>query len=133
VDEALARREPGMVLELPFGYRDGFGMRGRFDEVALLGQTVHRKPIVGGFLARVPPAVDDLYQHNVTIDSFRRISAGQNAAGPSCEHALADLRAAGVRYVIVAASYSQSVKGLPLVRLLDEGGQALYELGSDCP
>jgi hypothetical protein len=133
VDEALMRRVPGVVLELPFGYRDGFGMRGRFDESALLGQAVHRNPIAGGFLARLPPAVDDLYLRNETIDSFRRFSAGQDAVRPSCQRALADLRAAGVRYVIVAASYSQSVQGLPLVRLFDDGEHLLYELGSDCP
>ena len=132
-DEALSRRESGAVLELPFGYRDGFGMRGRFDETALLGQTVHHKPIVGGSLSRVPRAIDDLYRRNQTIDSFRRFSAGQDAVYPSCEQALADLRAAGVRYLIVAASYPQSVKFLPLVRLLDDEEPSLYELGTECP
>jgi len=58
VYHALATREPGTVLELPFGYRDGFGVHGAFDDARMLYQTVHRHPMAGGFVARLSPRID---------------------------------------------------------------------------
>ena len=48
------RRERGAVCELPLGIRDGFGEHGSFDDRVLFYQTIHRRPLVGGFVARLP-------------------------------------------------------------------------------
>jgi len=41
------------VLELPTGVRDGTSSLGDFNPSAQYFQTVHRKPLVGGYLSRV--------------------------------------------------------------------------------
>ncbi len=50
------RDAPGKfaVLELPFGLRDGTVFLGDSDSRQLLAQTVHRRPIVAGEVARLP-------------------------------------------------------------------------------
>ena len=42
------------VLEIPAGVRDGTRGLGRPDAMRLLGQTVHRKPMVEGMVSRLP-------------------------------------------------------------------------------
>jgi hypothetical protein len=43
------------VLELPFGVRDGTTSVGNFTARTQFFQTVHEKPLIGGYLSRVPP------------------------------------------------------------------------------
>ena len=45
---------PGAVLELPLGIRDGFGEYGVLDSRVQDHQTLHEKPLVGGFVSRMP-------------------------------------------------------------------------------
>ena len=48
--DVLARQTgPGSVCELPIGLRDGFGELGRLDMRVLYYQTLHGRPITGGF------------------------------------------------------------------------------------
>ena len=53
-DVLAENRRPGAVLELPVGFRDGFGERGWMDPMGLYYQTIHQRPMIGGFLARLP-------------------------------------------------------------------------------
>src|SRR5258707_831865 len=51
-DVLLRQSEPGAVCELPIGLRDGFGETGIFDSRTLWYQTIHKRPMTGGFVAR---------------------------------------------------------------------------------
>ena len=50
---AAVRDDSVRVLELPFGVRDGTRSVGNFTARSQYFQTVHRKPLVGGYLSRV--------------------------------------------------------------------------------
>jgi hypothetical protein len=67
---------PGAVLELPFGFRDGFGEAGHFDSQVLLNQTVHGRPILGGFVGRLSPVLRARYLADPVIESLLTASAG---------------------------------------------------------
>jgi hypothetical protein len=74
------------VLELPTGVRDGTFSVGDFSALAQFYQTVHHKPLVGGYLSRVSrrrvrqfrelPVLDAL----VTLSEARPLTAEQRAA-----------------------------------------------------
>jgi hypothetical protein len=129
-------RIPGAVCELPLGTRDGFGESGKFDARVLYYQTVHERPILGGFVARLPPAVTERYQAMPIVGPLLRLSGG----GPlSHEHldadrqrAAAELTALGVRYVVVDQhTASQDLKTyvdrvLPLRLIARTEDRALY-------
>ncbi len=50
---AAVRDDSVRVLELPFGVRDGTRSVGNFSARSHYFQTVHRKPLIGGYLSRV--------------------------------------------------------------------------------
>lgn len=45
---------PLAVLNVPFGLRDGLASYGRFSPLAMLHQTFHGKPLMGGYVSRLP-------------------------------------------------------------------------------
>jgi hypothetical protein len=107
VYEALRdRTEPGVVCELPLGVRDGFGVRGTFDERVLFYQTIHRRPLVGGFVARLPTSVAAAYEADPLIADLLRLSSAGAAADvdrepPSADVVAASLRASGIRWIVI--------------------------------
>jgi hypothetical protein len=88
------------------GIRDGFGETGAFDERALLHQTIHGHPIVGGFLARVPSSLKKKYAEMPVVRSLLAMSDGHSGVD-AADAALgrdtrADaLRQAGVRFIVL--------------------------------
>jgi hypothetical protein len=63
------------VLELPFGLRDGTQSIGNFTARTQFYQTMHQKPIVGGYLSRVSrKRIRDTRRHKV-LDALIRLSA----------------------------------------------------------
>ena len=54
LDALLRDPGAGAVLEVPMGLRDGFGETGMLDPNAMWLQTIHERPIAGGFVARLP-------------------------------------------------------------------------------
>lgn len=51
------------VLEIPFTVRDGFRYIGFVHAIQpMAGQLIHKKPIIGGYMARVPGEVFDYYK-----------------------------------------------------------------------
>jgi hypothetical protein len=50
---AAERDDTVRVLELPFGVRDGTRSVGNFTARSQFFQTVHRKPLIGGYLSRI--------------------------------------------------------------------------------
>jgi hypothetical protein len=130
---------PGAVCELPLGIRDGFGETGTFDAAIMLNQTVHERPILGGFVARLPPSVVRSYRALPVVASFLRLSSGGKLSDEA--HADADrarstdqLAALGVRYVVVDARAASPdlrqyvERALTLRRLGEEAGRVFYEV-----
>jgi hypothetical protein len=66
----------GPVAELPLGIRDGFGEQGRLDHAALYHQSVHGRPMVGGFVARLSPSLRSRYLNEPIISSLLKLSGG---------------------------------------------------------
>jgi hypothetical protein len=131
------RTEPGVVLELPLGIRDGFGVRGTFDERVLFYQTIHGRPLVGGFVARLPTNVAAAYEADPLIaDLLRLSSAGAGTdvdrEPPSADVVAASLRANGIRWIVVDRERASSrllkyvEELLPLTSVAQDGERWLY-------
>ena len=132
-----ARPEPGAVCELPLGLRDGFGEVGRFDARTMFNQTIHGRPMVGGFVARLPPGVLSAYRANPLMAGLLRLSS-ETAEGadaqplPDGPAAAAILRRDGIRFVVLDRStaspaltdYVEHV--LPLDLVAQDGHRSLY-------
>ena len=131
------RPERGAVCELPLGIRDGFGEQGAFDDRVLFYQTIHGRPLVGGFVARLPRAVVEAYDGDPLLAGLLRLSARDHAVEstqplPDRQLAADRLREDGIAFVVLnretasgaLADYVDRV--LPLARVADEGGRSLY-------
>lgn len=128
----------GAVCELPLGLRDGFGDSGSLDEAVLLHQTIHERPIVGGFVARLPPAITRSYEKAPVIASLLRLSSGGKlsdldvALTPS--EAAAALTSAGIAFIVLdtrraSAELTEYVQSkIALRRVAEEDGRIFYEV-----
>jgi hypothetical protein len=112
--------------------RDGFGERGLLDAEVLLGQTIHAHPLVGGFLARLPPRVWSWYEQNEPYRTLLALSAGESpAALRSCEQVIDGLRAGSVDFVVLYPSRATTavtayVTRLPLRRIAHDDHRVLF-------
>jgi hypothetical protein len=93
------------VLDRPCGSRDGFGEIGRLDHRTLYYQTIHGKPIAGGFVARLPGPLAERLQASPFVRVLLQLSEG-GAVEPGLRDtgiaaARATLRERGVRYVVL--------------------------------
>ena len=127
----------GVVCELPLGLRNGFGEKGQLDHRVLFYQSIHQRPIIGGFAARLPPSVENSYMRIPVIDTLMRLSAGErlearDASAPS--DVIADLRASSIRWVVLnrqtappdLVRYVERV--LPLKLIEEQDDRALYSV-----
>jgi hypothetical protein len=136
--EALRMRtEDGNVCELPLGLRDGFGERGTFDEGVLFYQTLHGRPLVGGFVARLPASVAAAYEADPLISYLLGLSndgtaAASDAEPPSADVATTSLRANRIRWIVLdrqraSARLLEYAEGrLPLTLVAQDGERSLY-------
>jgi hypothetical protein len=134
VYERLAALPAGAVLEVPFGIRDGFGEDGVMDVATMYYQTIHGKPLAGGYVSRMPPAVKARYDA-MPFDTLLALSAGRlpKEPLPTGEAAASRLAALGIRYVVVNAGTAGRavrafVASMPLTLLADDGNRQLYRL-----
>jgi hypothetical protein len=131
------RGEAGAVCELPIGIRDGFGERGSFDDRVLYYQTIHQRPLVGGFVARLPRAVALAYERDPLLAGLLRLSERDgaiDAARPLPDRQLAAdrLRKNGIAFVVLNRSTASPTlteyveRVLPLTLVAQEGERSLY-------
>ena len=129
----LASLPAGAVLELPIGMRDGFGEEGRFDPNVLYYQTLHGKPLAGGYISRLSPAVRDTYRRS-PFGTLLRLSAGQ-PFDPLHDADVLTLRnflvGIGIRYVVVNRTLSGSelleyVGRMSMTRIEMDGQRQLF-------
>lgn len=128
----------GILLELPIGLRDGFGVRGQLDHRVLFYQTRHEMPVTGGFAARLSPNVVAAYDADPLFSALLRLSDStadeQHVSLPDRETAAAILRSRGIRFVMLnleTAPFSlvRYVQGvLPLIEVARQGERVLYEV-----
>ena len=135
--DVLAQQSaPGAVCELPMGLRDGFGAIGRFDSRVLLYQTIHGRPITGGFVARLPPRLVDAYTHDAVLGPLLRLSGGTplgDERPPAAAAAAEALLAANIHYLVLNRATSPAdliayVRTLPLRLLAEDDERSLYEI-----
>jgi hypothetical protein len=131
------RPERGAVCELPLGVRDGFGELGALDHRVLFYQTIHGRPLVGGFVARLPPSVLDAYRADPLISALLRLSAptgdsDTSVPSPDRQSAATLLRRDGIRFVMLnratapPALFDYVVHDLPLTLISEDGERSLY-------
>jgi hypothetical protein len=133
------RPEPGTLCELPMGIADGFGQLGALDPRELFYQTIHRRPIAGGMISRLPLSVRRLYESDPILSALMRLSephASVDAGSlPNRQQALEALRANHVGFVVLnrAAASPELVeyveKILPVKLIEQEGSRVLYVVG----
>jgi hypothetical protein len=103
--DEITSASAGAVLELPLGLRDGFGETGTFDHEALFYQTIHQKPIAGGFIARLPPSVKQRYDSEpvfrALLDLSSRPTSGAAARMPDRSEVREFLITQQFAYVVV--------------------------------
>ena len=127
---------PGVVCELPLGLRDSFGEHGRFDSRVLWYQTLHERPMTGGFVSRLPPRVIEGYRDSPILGSLVRLSGGSplnDEAIPVRSDAAVALKAMKIRYFVVDTEASppallEYVRALPVRQLGSDAGRTLYVL-----
>jgi hypothetical protein len=78
------RPERGALAELPLGLGDAFGDVTPFDRRTLVCQAIHERPIVGGFVTRLPPSVLAAYRADPLIAAWLLLS-GAPAVGSDGE------------------------------------------------
>jgi hypothetical protein len=115
VYDRLAAREPGALLEIPFGLRDGFHMIGDERTVQMYYQTIHHKEILGGLVSRPAKDLFAYFQSEpVASDLLTMMEAGATAA----PRAHADRVTAArfltefeIRYVVIWPEYRSTLVG----------------------
>ena len=65
------------MLEVPVGIRDGLSSHGNFSAVAQYYQTLHERPLIGGYLSRVPETEIRATRRRVVYGSLMRLSEGE--------------------------------------------------------
>lgn len=131
------RPEPGAVLELPVGIRDGMFARGFLDHRILAYQIIHRRSLVGGFVARLSPTVISGYAADPLIDGLLSLSEHSRATTrplPDREQAAELLAKNGVAFVVLnrehapPAPVEYAERVLPLAVVATEGPRTLYRV-----
>lgn len=138
-----AEDERGRLLELPTCIRDGTSSLGDFNASSQFFQTVHRRPLVGGYLSRVSEARKRASRRSPVLGALLQLSAGAAALPPgSIEAARAGrerfLARTCVRYVLVdrhRASAALRAFAIDVLRLTPLHEDDDYELmaPSDAP
>ena len=130
----------GAICELPLGLRDGFDEIGSFDSAVLLHQMIHERPIVGGFIARLPPGITQTYQRMPVIQSLLRLSSGTDPVAQDLTltptQAANALASSGIAFIILdtrrasAALIEYVRSNIELRQIAEEDGRVFYEVMS---
>ena len=135
---ARVASEPGdvRVLELPVGVRDGTSSVGNFTARSQFYQTVHGKPLIGGYLSRVSRRRVEELREEPVLDALVTLSEGGSLdaarARALVERGPAFMQRAQIAFVVIDQSRSSrelrelAVRALGLRRIDGEGALDLY-------
>ena len=87
-DRIAADPRPIRVLTLPFGLRDGTSSYGNYMALTQFYQTVHEKPLVGGYLSRLPGRGVEPYRRSYRWSVLMDLSAGRWVSPERMERAI---------------------------------------------
>jgi hypothetical protein len=125
------------VLALPFGLRDGLSSYGNMSTAKQFFQTVHEKPLLGGYLSRLPKGdVEEYHRRRVTralldLSEGRSLSPERRAA--VIARARETLPALGVGYVVVNRARASreieafAIDAFDLRHVMADGTYVLYQ------
>lgn len=127
---------PLRLLNLPFGLKDGLGESGGFSTANQYFQTVHEKPMIGGYLSRLPDGAMKRYCDDTVLRVLIELSEDR-APDPALLAAAVDAGADFARetqlgYVVAdlrrtpgpLLAFAEQAFGLTLIQSAD--GYALY-------
>jgi len=126
----LAPKHTGALLPIPFGFRDGIKEIGKLNTDDFLYQTVHHKPIIGGYLSRLSEANFDQYKRNQTIQQMYKLMKDSSALKSQLNSFNLP-----VKYIVVKPNYikqfepyldSAACNQISIKKMVD--GYLLYEL-----
>jgi len=124
------------VLHLPFGLRDGLSSTGDFSAHAQFLQTFHEKPILGGYLSRLPSDGVARYRRvrlfRLLFDLSERRPVEAERIEGAVEQAHSEAAGLKIGYVVVDTVRASpqliafAKSALDLERIATEEGQELY-------
>jgi hypothetical protein len=123
---------PVSVLELPVGARDGLSSLGDYSARSQFRQTIHGKPLVGGYLSRLSDARKDIILQNAFLSALfekserKTLSDDGRAAARAAALAFAD--EVNLGYVVI-----DEPRTTPALRDLAIESLGLLEIGRDGP
>jgi hypothetical protein len=128
--------QPLRVMTLPFGLRDGLSSRGNFSAAYQYFQTVHEKPLVGGYLSRLPRRGLATYRSNPVMRVLMRLSEGTRVEPELMEEALEKgqeaMESVQLGWVVVDSHRAApelrefAIRAFQLTPVLSDGGYELY-------
>jgi hypothetical protein len=137
--EMAADPRPGRVLELPFGLRDGASSLGDFSASSQYFQTAHGRPLLGGYLSRLPAQKRRVLRAMAVLHVLATLSEGRQPDERALRRAWAErrwfLRRADILYVVVDRERARPeleafARTFFDLELMDEaGGRVFYRVG----
>jgi hypothetical protein len=118
----------GSVFELPAGVRDGLSEMGFVDHRALWFQTIHGRPIVGGFAARLSDRIKAAYAADPTLMAL--IEQREQAIPPDLAGRLTPY---GIRFVVLnrdktSQAFREALQRSDLVFVTADADRELYRV-----
>jgi hypothetical protein len=99
---------PLSLLSLPFGLRDGMSSYGNASPTSQFFQTFHGKPLVGGYISRLPSHDVNEYTHRLVTGALIDLSEGRRLTSErradAVRRAHENLRQLNIGYVVVNRS-----------------------------
>lgn len=124
------------VLELPTGLRDGTSSTGNYSARAQFHQTLHGKPLVGGYLSRVSSRRVLASRRHAVLDALFTLSAGERLSPRQRRRAFAAperfVRRLRLGYVVIDSSRASprlrrfAINLLALEQIDEDGAYELY-------
>jgi hypothetical protein len=127
---------PVRVLHLPVGLKDGLSNMGGFSTRYQYYQTVHEKPLIGGYLSRLPPGTIDSYEREPLLGALLHLSEGRALSpaetGSALEAAPEFVQRMNVGYVVVNTVHASPAliafagRAFALTSIATDGDDHLY-------
>ncbi len=106
----LALKKDGVLLEIPLGFRDGFGKVGLENTTQMFYQTIHHKKILSGMVSRFKREKFDFFLSNqVVLELIMLELSRKTDLQLSDKDILVFLKTFDVKYILIYPEYRNSV------------------------
>ncbi len=124
----LRHMPDGILLNVPYGIRDGFIEKGKFNTKKLWYQTIHKKPMVDGYISRLSNKTVECFKTDFFIEMDSMQKNKKYIAAPEKFEIAA-------RYVLIEPAYRKNFEPFfdkcldgKMVLKLESQGYLLYKL-----